>query len=111
MPSVNLKDVAASGMVWNAFQKYTVLGVYFISSIILARLLTPHDYGCIGVLDIFIAVATIMIDGGFGSALLQKKNPTQEDYSTIFVDVGCFENEEVFNKALKELNKLMIVFS
>ncbi len=84
MPSVNLKDVAASGMVWNAFQKYTVLGVYFISSIILARLLTPHDYGCIGVLDIFIAVATIMIDGGFGSALLQKKNPTQEDYSTIF---------------------------
>lgn len=34
-----------------------------------------------------------------------------EDYSTIFVDVGCFENEEVFNKALKELNKLMIVFS
>ena len=60
------------------------MGISFVSSIILARLLTPYDYGCIGMLEIFIAIATIMIDGGFGSALLQKKRPTQEDYSTIF---------------------------
>ena len=84
MTDVNLKEVAASGMIWNALQKYAVLGVMFISSIILARLLTPYDYGCIGMLEIFISIATIMIDGGFGSALLQKKRPTQEDYSTIF---------------------------
>ena len=84
MTDVNLKEVAASGMIWNALQKYAVLGVMFISSIILARLLTPYDYGCIGMLEIFISIATIMIDGGFGSALLQKKRPTQEDYSTFF---------------------------
>lgn len=84
MADINLKDTVASGMIWNALQKYSTIGVYFISSIILARLLTPFDYGCIGMLDIFIAIATIMIDGGFGAALLQKKRPTQEDYSTIF---------------------------
>lgn len=84
MAEANLKEAAASSLIWNALQKYATLGISFISSIILARLLTPYDYGCIGMLEIFIAIATIMIDGGFGSALLQKKRPTQEDYSTIF---------------------------
>lgn len=51
---------------------------------VLARLLSPDDYGCIGMLAIFIAVSMTFIDGGFGSALIQKKSPTQEDYSTIF---------------------------
>ena len=80
----SLKDVAATSMLWSAVQKYIILGVSFVSSIILARLLTPYDYGCIGMLEIFITIATIMIDGGFGAALLQKKRPTEEDYSTIF---------------------------
>ena len=84
MAAVNLRDAAASGLIWNAIQKYATLGISFVSSIILARLLTPYDYGCIGMLTIFITVATIMVDGGFGAALLQKKRPTQEDYSTIF---------------------------
>lgn len=71
-------------MVWTAFQKYSRMGIQFISGIILARLLTPYDYGCIGMLSIFIVLADAFIDGGFGSALIQKKRPTQEDYSTIF---------------------------
>lgn len=84
MASNNLKKKAASGMVWTAFQKYSNMFVHFISGIILARLLTPHDYGCIGMLTIFMALADTVIDGGFGSALIQKKKPLQEDYSTIF---------------------------
>lgn len=80
----NLKQKAASGMVWTAIQKYSKLGIRFISGIILARLLTPYDYGCIGMLAIFMVVAETFIDGGFDSALIQKKQPTQEDYSTIF---------------------------
>lgn len=80
----SLKKKAASGMVWTAFQKYSKMGIQFISGIILARLLTPHDYGCIGMLSIFMVLAETFIDGGFGSALIQKKRPTQEDYSTIF---------------------------
>lgn len=71
-------------MAWTAVQKYSTMIIQFISGIILARLLTPHDYGCIGMLSIFMALAETFIDGGFGSALIQKKNPTQQDYSTIF---------------------------
>ena len=80
----NLKQKAAAGMVWTALQKYSTMFIQFISGIILARLLTPHDYGCIGMLMIFMVLAEAFIDGGFGSALIQKKLPTQEDYSTIF---------------------------
>lgn len=82
--SKSLKQKAAAGMVWTAFQKYSNSIVSFISSIILARLLTPYDYGCIGMLSIFMVLAEVFIDGGFGSALIQKKRPTQVDYSTVF---------------------------
>lgn len=84
MKSRSLKQKAASGMVWTALQKYSTMGIQFISGIILARLLTPYDYGCIGMLTIFMSLAESFIDGGFGSALIQKKLPSQEDYSTIF---------------------------
>lgn len=71
-------------MVWTTLQKYSTMIIQFISGIILARLLTPFDYGCIGMLSIFMVLTEAFIDGGFGSALIQKKKPTQEDYSTIF---------------------------
>ena len=80
----SLKQKAAAGMVWTSIQKFAGMGISFISGIILARLLTPYDYGCIGMLSIFMVLAEAFIDGGFGSALIQKKQPTQEDYSTIF---------------------------
>ena len=71
-------------MVWTSIQKFVGMGISFISGIILARLLTPEDYGCIGMLTIFMLVANTFVDGGFASALIQKRRPTQEDYSTIF---------------------------
>lgn len=71
-------------MVWTALQRYSTMFIQFISGIILARLLTPYDYGCIGMLTIFMTLSQTFIDGGFGSALIQKKRPTQEDYSSIF---------------------------
>ena len=80
----NLKKKAASGVAWTSIQKFAGMGVSFIAGIILARLLTPEDYGCIGMLSIFMVLAGAFVDGGFGSALIQKKRPTQEDYSTIF---------------------------
>ena len=80
----DLKKKATAGMIWTALQKYSTMFISFISGIILARLLTPYDYGCIGMLAIFMVLAEAFIDGGFGSALIQKKNPTKEDYSTIF---------------------------
>lgn len=84
MAQKSLKQKAAASMVWTAFSKYSTMIIGFISGIILARLLTPYDYGCIGMLSIFMALAETFVDAGFGSALIQKKNPTQTDYSTIF---------------------------
>ena len=84
MAEHSLKHKAASGMVWTTLQKYSTMFIQFISGIILARLLTPYDYGCIGMLSIFMVLAEAFIEGGFGSALIQKKQPTQDDYSTIF---------------------------
>ena len=80
----NLKKKAASGMIWTTIQKFSKMGIQFISGIVLARLLTPYDYGCIGMLTVFITFADSFIDGGFGAALIQKKKPTQADYSTVF---------------------------
>lgn len=84
MAEQSLKKKAASGMIWTAVQKYSTMLISFISGIILARLLMPEDYGAIGMLLIFMSLAEVFIDAGFGSALIQKKNPTQTDYSTVF---------------------------
>lgn len=84
MPQESLKQKAAAGMIWTAIQKYSGMVVGFISSIILARLLLPDDYGAIGMLAIFMSLAEVFIDAGFDSALIQKKEPTQTDYSTVF---------------------------
>lgn len=80
----SLKQKAAKGMVWTSIQKASHVGISFVSGIILARLLTPYDYGCIGMLAIFMLLADEFINAGFGSALIQKKLPTQDDYSTVF---------------------------
>ena len=71
-------------MIWSFMQRFGTMAISFVSNIVLARLLTPDDYGVIGMLAIFIAISNTFIDGGFGSALIQKKEPTKEDYSTIF---------------------------
>lgn len=80
----NLKAKTVSGMIWSALQRFGTMGISFVSNIVLARLLTPDDYGCIGMLAIFITVSNTFVNGGFGSALIQKKEPTEKDYSTIF---------------------------
>ena len=80
----DLKKKTVSGVIWTGMQKFGSTLLTFISTIVLARLLTPEDYGYIGMLTIFLAISLTFIDGGFGSALIQKKRPTHEDYSTIF---------------------------
>lgn len=79
----NLKEKAISGVVWTGLQKFGTVLLNFVSGIVLARLLTPHDYGIVGMLTIFLAISNTFIEGGFGSALIQKQRPTNVDYSTI----------------------------
>lgn len=84
MAQGSLKSKTISGVFWSAFQKFGAMAISFVANIVLARLLSPDDFGCIGMLAIFITLSATFIDGGFGSALIQKKEPTEEDYSTIF---------------------------
>lgn len=71
-------------MIWNGVERFGSAFFLFISNLVLARLLSPNDFGCIGMLLVFISISDAIVDGGFGSALIQKKDPTQTDYSTIF---------------------------
>ena len=71
-------------MLWNAVQRFGTMTISFISNLVLARLLLPDDFGCIGMLAIFISLSEVFIDGGFGAALIQKKDASQVDFSTIF---------------------------
>lgn len=73
-----------AGTLWVAVDRVGSVLLQFVTNLVLARLLMPEDFGCIGMLAIFIAVSQVFIDAGFGSALIQDQNVTQEDYSTIF---------------------------
>ena len=82
--SVSLKNKAVSGVSWSTIEKAFNEIVQFAIGIVLARLLSPSDYGTVGLLAIFFAVAGIFQDSGFASALIQKKDRNQTDFSTIF---------------------------
>ncbi len=80
----NLKEKTVFGMMWSAVGKVGTLAINFLSNLVLARILMPEDFGAIAMLAIFLAVSSIFIQGGLGTALIQKKNPDRLDYSTVF---------------------------
>jgi len=79
-----LTDKVAKGLFWVLMEKLGIQGVHFIVTLILARLLTPNDYGTVALLSIFISISNVFVDCGFGKALVQKKNATQVDYNSVF---------------------------
>lgn len=80
----SLESKTVKGMGWSALENVTRMGVTFVVSIILARLLSPEEYGLIGILTIFIAVFNAIADSGFTNALIRKQDATDTDYSTVF---------------------------
>lgn len=75
---------ALKGTAWATVDRFGIMTLQFVVNLVLANLLLPADFGVIGVLAIFIAVSQTVIDGGFASALIQRKSPSETDYSTIF---------------------------
>lgn len=73
------------GVVWNFVEKVLIRGASFVIGIILARLLSPSDFGLIGMLAIFISISTVFIEGGLAKALIQRSNCKDVDFSTAFV--------------------------
>ena len=87
--SNELKNKAIKGVIWSFIEQFSGQIIQFVISIILARILLPSDYGLIGMLAFFMAISQVFIDGGFGSALIQKKNRNENDLSTVFyINIG-----------------------
>lgn len=85
MSQESLKNKTIKGTAWSAIDNVTQMGVSFLVSIVLARLLSPDDYGLIGIINIFTVVCTAIINGGFSSALIRKKDISDDDYNTSFI--------------------------
>jgi O-antigen/teichoic acid export membrane protein len=84
---MSLKQKTVSGLVWSFIDTIAGQGITFIVGIILARILTPREFGLIGMITIFIAVSESFINSGFSNALIRKKDCTQADYSTVFFSI------------------------
>ncbi|GGK11184.1 lipopolysaccharide biosynthesis protein [Parabacteroides faecis] len=82
--SDSLKHQAVKGVIWSAIERFSVQGIQFVLTIIIARLVLPADYGLIAMLNIFLAIAQVFVDSGFSNALIQKKDRTETDFSTVF---------------------------
>jgi len=80
----SLKKQAMHGAFWSFAERFGQQGVQFIVSIIIARLLEPKDFGVLGMLTLFIALAQSVVDSGFGTALIQKQDADHTDESTVF---------------------------
>lgn len=85
MAEGSLKDKTVKGVGWSAVDNVAQYVVSFIVSVVLARLLSPDDYGLLGIIAIFTAICTALIGGGFSEALIRKKDAKEEDYSTVFI--------------------------
>ena len=80
----NVRSQLVHGLFWNALEKFMLQGVAFLFGIILARLLSPSDFGLLGMLGVFLAILGAFVDSGLSNALVQKHNCSKVDYSTVF---------------------------
>ena len=83
--SESLKQKTIKGASWSFVEQILTRGVNFVIGIILARLLSPTDYGLVGMMGVFIAISQIFVDGGLTNALIQTKNPSDKDFSTVYI--------------------------
>lgn len=89
----SLKQKTVGGVIWSSIERFSVAGLQFVIMIIMARVLTPEDYGMVAMLQIFIAVSQSLVDSGFSQALIRKLDRTQTDLSTVFyfnIGIGVF---------------------
>lgn len=99
--SDSIKHQAVKGVMWSAVERFSVQGIQFVLTIIIARLVLPSDYGLIAMLNIFLAIAQVFVDSGFSNALIQKKDRTETDFSTVFY----------FNIFISVISYLLLYFS
>lgn len=79
-----LRQKVVNGAIWTLLENISCQMVGFIVGMVLARLLTPEDYGTVALTGIFFAVAGVLVDSGFGGALVQKKDADDLDFNSVF---------------------------
>lgn len=84
MPQDSLKSQTKKGLYWKFAEQFSNYGIQFIIGIFMARMLSPEDYGITAIPAVFIAIAGIFADGGFGNALVRKPELNEKDLSTSF---------------------------
>lgn len=82
--SKSLKKDTTKGVFWSLIERFGTQGVQFLVMLVMARLLSPNDYGVVGLLVVFVSIAQAFVDGGFSQALIRKKDRTEIDNSTVF---------------------------
>ena len=83
--SAGLRERSLKAVVWSSADTFGRQGILFVTSIILARLLSPKEFGLVGMVLVFMAIATAFVDSGFSSALIQRKELTEEDKTSVFL--------------------------
>ena len=124
-----LKNKSVKGVVWNLLENISSYIIRFIIGIILARLLTPADYGIIGMTVIFFSIADVLINSGFGQAFIQKKDADENDANTVFSTnfflslaiyaifwfsapyIAVFFNQEILTKLIRVMSIVVIINS
>ena len=77
------RSTIIKSLLWKYLEKFGVQGVSFVVSVLLARLIAPSEFGLIAIVMILVELSNVVVDGGFNSALIQKKEPKNQDFSTI----------------------------
>lgn len=83
MTETEMKQKVAKGVFWKLLENGGAQGIQFVIAILLARMLTPAEYGVVGIIMIFITIANVFVQSGFGTALVQKKQADEMDFSSV----------------------------
>lgn len=91
----SLKQETLTSVKWTTIERFGDEGIRFVLGIIMARLLTPSDYGILGMIAVFIAISRTIVDSGFCNALVRKLDRTETDFSTVFyfnvaIGIACY---------------------
>jgi len=124
---INIK--ATSSLLWSGVEQFGSQGLSLVITIVIARLINPADYGLIAMLSIFMAISQVFINCGFSNYLIQNKNRTTQDFSTVFflnVSIGIvcylilyfcadsiarFYNQPILSKIIKYYSIVLVISS
>ena len=80
----NLKQKTVNALKWSTIDRFGQQAVQMIIGVILARLLSPSDYGLLGLIMIFSGLSFVLVESGFGQSLIRKKDANETDYNSVF---------------------------